>query len=39
MMLELEYPESSNAFYAPILEFANFDLIETEELYKEIFGL
>ena len=38
MMLELLYPDSSNEFYAPILEFANFDLIDTEDLYEAIFG-
>lgn len=38
MMMELNYPKSSNAFYKPLLEFVNFDLIETEGPYNYVFN-
>ena len=39
MMMELTYPVVVNSFYKPVLEFANFDLIETEELYGSLLDL
>ena len=39
MMMELTYPLVVNSFYEPVLEFANFDLIETEDLYGSTLDL
>ena len=38
IMMSLSYPLVVNNFYGPVLEFANFDLIDTEDLYEFLFA-
>ena len=39
MIMKLNYPNSSMAFYAVVIEFVNFELLPVDSLYENGFDL